>query len=195
MGYIYCLLSPLLQVSVRDLVSCLWAEDPFFVRQFCAFSLLTCKLEQYSRIIKPLTLHYFSLLKLRSDTAPEYPHTVRKCISSIRPLWYRLRMSKRWQFVALGLSVRWTTLNEQSSKAVIFSTWFTFIRQECGFKTPCSLIGFRIPFQLSIDFYEAFYKNYIIVDQHIINFLKTIMSTWETRQVSNLQGWIDAIVA
>lgn len=94
----------------------------FFVHQFCAFSLLTCKLEQYSPIIKPLTSHYLSRLELRSDTAPEYPHTVPKCTSSIGSLWYRLRMSKRWQFVALGLAVRWTTLNEHSSKAVIFLT-------------------------------------------------------------------------
>ena len=176
-------------------VSCLWAADPFFVRQFCASTLLTCKLEQSSRIIEPLTSPYFSRLELRSDAAPEYPHTVRKCSSSIGSLWCRLRMSNRLQFIAFGLSVRWTTSNEQSSKPAIFSTWFTSIRQECGFITPCSLIDFRIPFQLSIDFYEAFYKNYIIVDQHIINFLRTIMSTWETRQLANLQGAIDAIVA
>jgi hypothetical protein len=167
----------------------------YFVHQFCAFSLVTCKLEQYTRIIKPLTSHYFSGLEMSSDTAPEYSYTVCKYTSSIGSLWYRLRMLKRWQFVALGLAVRWTALNKQPSKAVIFSTWFTSITQECDFLTPCSLIGVRIPFQLSVDICETFYKNYIIVDHHIINFLKSVLSTWQTRQLINLQGAFDAIVA
>ena len=33
------------------------------------------------------------------------------------------------------------------------------------------------------------------MDRHIINFIKTVMSTWQTRQLLNFQGAIDAIVA
>jgi hypothetical protein len=89
------LLSPLLQVSVRYIGFMLVGSRSIFVHQFCALTLFTCKLEQYSRIIKPVTSHYFSHLELRSDTAPEYTHTVCKRTSSIGSLCYRLSMSKR----------------------------------------------------------------------------------------------------